>query len=110
MISQEYIQKMKDSIKQKFGEMGITDEATIQELIDVSVESLNQELEKIKVILEGNNIDNLGFHTHTIKGILLNVGLEDDAKQFQEIKHLASAGKTPQEIIEITKDKISIFS
>ena len=107
MISESYKNKIKESIKTKFSEMGV-DEDTINELVDVSIESLETELQAIEQILDSGNIDELGFHTHTIKGVLLNVGLNDDAENFKEIKHLIGE-KSEDEIKEITKERISIF-
>ena len=107
MVSESYKNKIKESIKTKFSEMGV-DEDTINELVNVSIESLESELQAIEKILEGGNIEDLGFHTHTIKGILLNVGLNDDAENFKEIKHLIGE-KSDDEIREITKERISIF-
>jgi HPt (histidine-containing phosphotransfer) domain-containing protein len=108
MISENYKNRIKESIRKKFEEMGV-DEETINELASVSIESLENELSKIEDILKGDDISELGFHTHTIKGVLLNVGLNDDAERFREIKHLVEAGKTEEEIKEITKERISIF-
>ncbi len=107
MVSENYKNKIKESIKTKFSEMGVDDD-TINELVNVSIESLEAELQAIEEILNSDNIDELGFHTHTIKGILLNVGLNEDAENFKEIKHLIGE-KTNEEIKEITKERISIF-
>ena len=108
MISENYKNRIKESIRKKFEEMGV-DEETINELTLVSIESLEYELSKIEDILKGEDISELGFHTHTIKGVLLNVGLNDDAEQFREIKHLVEDGKTEEDIKKITKERISIF-
>ena len=108
MLSENYKNKIRQSVEKKFGEMGV-DEETINELINVSIESLEEELSKIEEILKTEDLSNLGFHTHTIKGILLNVGLEDDANSFKEIKHLFEAGKSNDEIKNITIQRISIF-
>ena len=108
MISENYINKIKESVKSKFGAIGI-DEDTINELITVSIESLQEEIKKIEDILKNGNLDEIGFHTHTIKGILLNVGLENDAKKFKEIKHLLEEGKSKDEIKAITEERISVF-
>jgi len=108
MVSENYINQIQESVKKKFGEMGIDDD-TINELVNVSVESLNEELSQIEDILNTDNLNDLGFHTHTIKGVLLNVGLEDDANTFKEIKHLFEEGKSNEEIKEITKQRISVF-
>ena len=107
MVSENYKNKIKKSIKTKFSEMGVDDD-TINELVNVSIESLEAELQAIEEILNSDNIDELGFHTHTIKGILLNVGLNEDANNFKEIKHLIGE-KTNDEIKEITQKRISIF-
>jgi len=109
MISENYKLKIKESVKTKFGEMGIDDD-TINELVNVSIESLEEELSQIYQLLEDGNLQELGFHTHTIKGVLLNVGLDEDANSFKEIKHLFEEGKSNDEIKEITKQRISIFS
>jgi HPt (histidine-containing phosphotransfer) domain-containing protein len=108
MISDNYKQKIKESISKKFGELGIDDDS-INELIEVSISSLEEELDKIDKILESDNLSELGFHTHTIKGVLLNVGLNDDANSFKEIKHLVEDGKSVDEIKAITKERLAIF-
>ncbi|NPA54784.1 MAG: hypothetical protein GXO40_00275 [Epsilonproteobacteria bacterium] len=108
MMSQSYKDKIKNSIIEKFAPIGV-DEATIEELTLVSIESIEEELKQIDKLLQNNEIDKLGIHTHTIKGILLNVGLNDDALLFKEIKHLSEEGKTDEEIKEITKERLSIF-
>ena len=109
MISENYKNKIKANVTEKFSAMGV-DEETINELVAVSIESLEDELNKVREILDGGNLDDLGIHTHTIKGVLLNVGIDDDASQFQEIKHLFEEGKSSEEIKEITKARISIFN
>jgi len=108
MLSENYVNKIKESISKKFSEMGI-DEDSINELAEVSIESLKEELVKVNIILNSDDLSELGFHTHTIKGVLLNIGLNEDAERFKEIKHLFEAGKSNKEIKEITKERISIF-
>ena len=108
MLSENYKIKIRDSVTKKFSEMGVDDD-TINELVDVSIESLNDELSKIENILNSEDLSELGLHTHTIKGVLLNVGLNEDASSFKEIKHLFEEGKSNDEIKEITKERISIF-
>jgi len=108
VISQTYKDKIKKSIQHRFLEMGIDDE-TINELISVSIDSLTNELEEVYKILQSDDISELAIHTHTIKGILLNVGLSEDANQFKEIKHLIENGMDISEIKEITQKRISIF-
>jgi HPt (histidine-containing phosphotransfer) domain-containing protein len=108
MLSENYKNKIKASIEEKFASMGV-DEDTINELVNVSIDSLEDEVSKIKDILNSDNLGDLGLHTHTIKGVLLNVGLSDDAHKFQEIKHLFEEGKSEEEIKEITIERISIF-
>ena len=95
-------------LKKKFEPIGC-DEGTIQNLIDVSLESICEEVEIIYKILQTDDISNLGFHTHTLKGVLLNVGLEKDALQFKEIKHLFEEGKTDEEIKNITKERLKVL-
>jgi len=108
MISENYKNKIRELVEKKFKEMGVDDD-TINELVEVSIESLNDELSKIDAILNSDDLSELGFHTHTIKGVLLNVGLNEDANSFKEIKHLFEEGKSDEEIKEITKKRISIF-
>jgi len=108
MINEDYKNKIRESVVQKFGDMGV-DEDTINELVAISIESLQEEITQLQALLDGENLDQIGFHTHTIKGVLLNVGLDDDAKKFQEIKHLFEEGKSNDEIKEITKTRLSIF-
>ena len=108
MISENYKNKIRELIEKRFKEMGVDDD-TIDELVEVSIESLNDELSKIDAILNSDDLSELGFHTHTIKGVLLNVGLDEDANNFKEIKHLFEEGKTNDEIKEITKKRIAIF-
>jgi HPt (histidine-containing phosphotransfer) domain-containing protein len=108
MLGEKYKEKIRNSVYDKFTKMGI-DDASIEELIEISIDSLEEELNNITEILNKDELDFLGLHTHTIKGILLNVGLKDDAEEFQEIKHLFEAGKTKEEIKEITKNRIAIF-
>jgi HPt (histidine-containing phosphotransfer) domain-containing protein len=108
LLGNNYKQKIQKAITEKFSFMGV-DEETINELTNVSIESINEELESIHKILLQTNIDDLGIHTHNIKGVLLNAGLLEDADKFQEIKHLFEEGKTLEDIKEITKERISIF-
>ena len=108
MISKNYEEKIRNSVTKKFSAMGV-DEDTINELVNVSIEALNEELDKIESILASDELLDLGLHTHTIKGILLNVGLDEDANSFKEIKHLFEEGKTDDEIKSIAKERISIF-
>jgi HPt (histidine-containing phosphotransfer) domain-containing protein len=109
MISEKYKQLIIDSINKRFRGMGIEDEDTINMLIEESTKSLEEEISKVNSIIESDDLSELGFHTHTIKGILLNIGLNDDAERFREIKHLFEEGKSEEEIKEITKERMSIF-
>ena len=109
MVSENYKNRIKNSIINRFSAMGVDDEETINELIKVAIESLEETLSKIDDILKGDNLEELGFYTHTIKGILLNAGLDEDAESFKEIKHLAENGKTEEEIKKITIERLSIF-
>ena len=109
MISQEYKNLIVDSVNKRFRSMGIEDEETLNMLVEESTKSLEDELAKINDILNSDDLSELGFHTHTIKGVLLNIGLDEDANRFKEIKHLLEEGKSDEEIKEITKERISIF-
>ena len=109
MISQEYKNLIVDSVNKRFRSMGIEDEETLNMLVEESTKSLEDELAKINDILNSDDLSELGFHTHTIKGVLLNIGLNEDAERFREIKHLFEEGKSDEEIKEITKERISIF-
>ena len=108
-ISENYKNKIIFSINEKFKPMGC-DEETIQNLIDVSLESVCEEVGIIYKILQTDDISNLGFHTHTLKGVLLNVGLEKDGLKFKEIKHLFEEGKTDEEIKNITKERLKVLA
>jgi hypothetical protein len=83
MLSENYKQKLVNSINERFKEMGIDDEETLNELNQESINSLESELNKVENILNSDDLSELGFHTHTIKGVLLNAGLESDANKFK---------------------------
>jgi HPt (histidine-containing phosphotransfer) domain-containing protein len=110
MISEKYKQLIIDSINKRFRSMGIEDEETLNMLVEESTKSLEEEISKVNSIIEGDDLSELGFHTHTIKGVLLNIGLNEDAERFREIKHLFEEGKSDEEIKEITKERMSMFN
>jgi len=109
MISENYKAKIKNSITAHFNSMGITDEEQINAMIPEAITAITDEIKKIQEILNGDDLSELGFHTHTLKGVLLNMGLKEDADKFKEIKHLFEEGKTQEEVKQITKERISIF-
>jgi HPt (histidine-containing phosphotransfer) domain-containing protein len=58
------------------------------------LEMLNTHLANLEELLPGDNLEKLGKAGHTLKGALLNLGLQDIAQQAAIIEQNCRAGNT----------------
>ena len=77
------IDKIEKYIKNKFS---FLDEETQNRLINQAVISLKEEALNLKELLQKKEKEDILNLLHKIKGVLLNVGLSDMAKEFDETK------------------------
>jgi len=77
------IDKIEEYIKNKFS---FLDEETQNRLINQAVISLKEEALNLKELLQKKEKEDILNLLHKIKGVLLNVGLSDMAKEFDETK------------------------
>ena len=75
------IKKIKKYVKNEFG---FLEEEVKENLIDTAISSLKIEKENLKNLLNSENKEEIIQSVHKIKGILLNSGLEEIAKDFEE--------------------------
>ena len=75
------IKKIKSYVKNEFG---FLEEEVKENLIDTAISSLKKEKENLKNLLNSENKEEIIQSVHKIKGILLNSGLEEIAKDFEE--------------------------
>ena len=75
------IEKIKEHIKKNFS---FVDEEMQETLINTAISSLKNELSRLTKALDSNDKEEIIKIAHKIKGILLNAGLEDLSKEFDE--------------------------
>ena len=93
--------KIKPVAEKRFIELGIEKEE-IEELIEDGIDSVFSKIFLIEKALREKNFEALIKLTHSVKGILLNLGLEKEAELFKKIKYLYEEGKSDREIKEKT--------
>jgi phosphoribosylformimino-5-aminoimidazole carboxamide ribonucleotide (ProFAR) isomerase len=69
-------------------------------LVDEGLKSLEIQLNELQKAIERKDVENIVFHAHTVKGILLNLGLHEKGKAFGVAKDLYNQGKSADDIIE----------
>ena len=96
--------KAKSYMKENFY---FLDEKKQEELINKAFEALNKAIKDLKELLKDEDKENILKITHKIKGLLLSVGLEDIAKNFEEenLKNL-----TLEEIKKKLEDSINLIN
>ena len=80
---------VKSKAEEYFGSLGF-DEETVSVLQEQAVLDLKENLDKFKQWLENeqNNLEELATLAHTIKGVLVNMGLEELGAKFKNIQNL----------------------
>lgn len=64
----------------------------VEDLLPLFLKTLNGHLMEVEAALEVNDLERLGKSAHTIKGALLNLGLNDSAERAKVIELLVRAG------------------
>ncbi len=102
-------EKLMETIKTKalehFKKLGLEDEDA-KELLEEGADSIQSKIFLISKTLKEENIEALIKLTHAIKGILLNLGLEEEATEFRKIKQLYEEGKSFKFIKEQTQKSL----
>jgi len=83
MIKEEIKKLIENNMNEAFKEY---DEEIKQNLIKVSLKSLNENLQKLQTAIKEKNKEDIIFHAHSIKGIFLNTRCPDLAEDFNDVK------------------------
>ena len=80
---------VKSKAEEYFGSLGF-DEETVSALQEQAVLDLQENLDKFKQWIESeqNDLEELATLAHTIKGVLVNMGLDDLGAKFKNIQNL----------------------
>ncbi len=94
MFKENFIEQIKTTAIAHFQNMGFNEE-TIDTIVSQGFSDLQKKLTEFENELNKNQPDlvYLANIAHTIKGILGNLGLEEQANMFAEIEKLAQANK-----------------
>jgi len=90
------IDKVKEYLKSELG----LDEEEVLPLISTARESLREDLRKLEKSLENGNLEDFAKVAHTVKGVLLNLGLEEEAGFAKELELKARAGENTEVLKE----------
>ena len=94
------IKKVKSYLSQELG----VGEEEIENLIQLARDSLRENFEKLDKYLSENRIEDFARVAHTIKGILLNLGLEEKAEFSKEIELKAKEGETKENLAQMVEN------
>jgi len=93
------MKKIKRYLSQELG----VEEEEVEGLIQLARESLRENFEKLEKCLLEDRIEEFARVIHTIKGVLLNLGLEEEAAFSKEIELKARAGEAKEMLTEMVK-------
>ncbi|SNR86703.1 hypothetical protein [Desulfurobacterium atlanticum] len=100
--------KIKPVAEKRFIEFGM-DKEEAEELIEEGIDSIFSKIFLIEKFLKDKNYKALIKLTHSIKGVLLNLGLENEAEAFKKVKHMYENGKNYIEIETQTRKAIKML-
>jgi len=84
-------------------ELGVGEEE-IEGLIEVAKGSLAKNFEKLERHLSAGEMDEFARVAHTIKGVLLNLGLEKEAALSKEIELKAKEGESKESLSQMVEN------
>lgn len=101
--------KLKDKwlskVREHLASVGFGSE-DVERLIEVGFSSLSKHISELQELIKETSLDRerLVFLTHTVKGMLLNFGLAEEAKAFGEVKGLVDRGEGDHSLREKVKE------
>ncbi len=78
-----YQEQAKNNLRENF------DETIVNQLYTTAIDSINRGLENIKIYNQSKDYSSLTDEFHRLKGVLLNLGLDDFAQQANDLQHYA---------------------
>ncbi len=99
-----YLKKVEEKAKEYLKNLGF-DEQTTSLLVNQGIKDLSVQLEKLKSLSSEPepNLEDIADTSHTIKGLLANLGLQEEGMKFKEIQLLVFEGKEKEEVINALK-------
>ncbi|WP_457568776.1 hypothetical protein [Desulfurobacterium sp.] len=105
-INQEMIENIKKKAKKHLEGFGFEND-DINELIEDGINSIKSKLFLIEKALKEKNAETLIKITHALKGILLNMGMENEAEEFRKVKRLYEKDNSFEKLEEQVRKAIS---
>ena len=99
---------VKSKAEEYFGSLGF-DEETVSALQEQAVLDLQENLDKFKQWIESeqNDLEELATLAHTIKGVLVNMGLDDLGAKFKNIQNLILNKATREEVLTAASNLVT---
>jgi len=81
----------------------------ITNLLEQAIQDLKENLNKFNQCIESkpNNLENLATLAHTIKGVLVNMGLEELGAKFKNIQNLILNKATREEVLTAASNLVT---
>ncbi len=100
----EYLNMVEQKAKRYLADLGF-DEETIELLLQQGIKDLSVQLEKLKSLSNETkpNLEEIADTSHTIKGLLGNLGLQEEGMKFKKIQELVLEGKSKDEVLSYLK-------
>ncbi|WP_456436880.1 hypothetical protein [Desulfurobacterium sp.] len=105
-INEEIIENIKKKAYKHLENFGFEND-DIKELIEDGIISIKSKLFLIEKALKEKNADTLIKITHALKGILLNMGMEEEAEEFRKVKRLYENNNNFEKLEEQVKKAIN---
>ncbi len=83
---------VRDNLSRVYG----LDGEQIDHLVQTAINSIKSEYEKLQLAAEQNNTEQVQTHAHSLKGILLNLRLKQEAAMTEKLQHVAKEKKSDE--------------
>ncbi|OMH40998.1 hypothetical protein [Desulfurobacterium indicum] len=105
-INQKMIENINRKAKKHLEGFGFEND-DINELIEDGINSIKSKLFLIEKALKEKNAETLIKITHALKGILLNMGMKNEAEEFRKVKRLYEKDNSFDKLEEQVRKAIS---
>jgi len=86
------------------------DDDTACMIADTGVDNLKENIEELIKLLNFGELQKAADAAHTVKGILWNMGLQEEGKLFKKVQLAILDGKPMEEVVELLKEALASIS
>ncbi|SNR72009.1 Hpt domain-containing protein [Desulfurobacterium atlanticum] len=101
--------RLKDATVSYLKGMDFDDETACM-IANTGVDNLKENIEELIKLLNGGELQKAADAAHTVKGILWNMGLQEEGMLFKKLQLAILDGKPVEEVVQLLEDALDTIS